>query len=357
MDVSVHFSGFTGNPYIITRYQDPQNFMFWEYDNGTGDLYLNQLIDGIIFGVDGVSVPVDSTPTIRIRQTWHFYEAWFNGVKVMDDAYADNHYVPGQNPLIHQGYVGFAASAGGYTLSNFHFQDWESPITTEDLIRIALAAGDFHDVIVGGASSRVFALVWGPQTDAETLADALAQTLEIDKLQLIWRNGSVEVGKFNSETSKKTIRNEVVKSEEIDEANRRINLAVVDGNEDFWLEIDTADTMTRGRQITSYFDVPELLDRDDVIARAKEEIRRGAQGASPGGTTPLFFDLWRMDAVTWVDPEGNEKLVRIEGFSVEIDQSKTPHQRQTFDTAEYPSETTSALNRPPPTATGVGVVE
>jgi hypothetical protein len=85
--------------------------------------------------------------------------------------------------------------------------------------------------------------------------------------------------------------------------------------------------------IQSYFDLPELLTQDDVAERAREEIRRGKLGQSPGGPIPLLLDLWRMDPITWIDANGVSKDVRVEGISVEINQSTQPRQLSTIDTS------------------------
>jgi hypothetical protein len=110
-------------------------------------------------------------------------------------------------------------------------------------------------------------------------------------------------------------------------------LALVDGNEDSWIQIDPADAQTRGRMIVSYLDLPELMDQNAVTARAIEEIRLSSRGESPSGEAILFFDLGRMDIVTWIDNHGNEYVVRIEGIEVNINQGKEPRQTMVLDTS------------------------
>jgi len=104
----------------------------------------------------------------------------------------------------------------------------------------------------------------------------------------------------------------------------------VDGNDEHWLQADVEDAVDRGYMVPAYFDLPELLDLDAVKARAIEEMKRSAQGSSPGGTTPLFFDLQRMDTITW-----KGVTCRIDGFDVEIKQNEKPSQRQTFDLTDF----------------------
>lgn len=355
-DISVHFSNMGGNPRIITRYQDARNFSYYEWNAGSGVLSLVWKIDNVNTTKTSWSTGItDTTPTIRIQERFCFVRVWVNNVEqTTPDGVSTGEFIDEDTYFPNPGYVGFASSAGKFTVTSFHLEDFESALTTEDLIRNVLAQADFHDVLVGGADSKIFAIVWGPQTDAQTQAEALLQTLEIDKLQLIFRNGMVEVGKFSDQTPVRTIENEVIQSDDIDEAARRINIAVIDGNDTHWIEVDTADAATRGRMVAAYFDLPELLDLDSVKTRAREEISKGTQGSSPGGTTPLFFDLWRMDAVTWIDNTGEEKVVRIEGFSVDIDQGKTPHQRQTFDTSLFSDGSDDGfIGRPPPVVIGI----
>jgi hypothetical protein len=244
---------------------------------------------------------------------------------------------------VRQGYVGFSDSEGFFTISNFHLEDFEASLTAEDLIRQALASQDFHEVSVGGADSPIYGVIWGPQTDAPTVAEALRQTLSLDKLELVWKNSKIEVGKFNELSPTATIQDEIIESDEINEASRRINMAIVDGNDQYWIELDTADLLLRGRTIASYLDLPDLVNLDDIKTRAREEIKRSAQGASPGGTIPLRFDLDRMTVVTWIDNAGNSQVVQIEGISVDIRQDERPIQHMTLDTSQYPQVSSDAL--------------
>lgn len=340
-DVTARFSGLAGTARLVTKYVNTLNYSYFEYDPSDGDLTYNEVIEGVeSLGLDSWSTVADSNPKIRVQLRWTRYRVWINDEEF---SHADQWFPEPLESSRMPGYVGFWSQGGLYTISGFELTDWEAPITSEDLVRTALAMGDFHDVIVGGATSRVYALTWGPQTDAPTKAVALKQTLEIDKLQLIWRDGFVEVGKFHDQTPIRTIQDEVIQADQIDEAKRRINLAAIDGNEHHWIEVDTEDTNQRGRQISAYFDLPELLDEDAVIERSREEIRQGTAGKSPGGMTPLFFDLYRMDAVTWIDNSGESQLVRIEGFEVTINQSKEPTQHQKFDTSLYSDGSSDGL--------------
>lgn len=333
-DIQVQFSNVTGTPRVIVRYVDASNYMYAQV-SGTV-VSLHEVVAGVTRDLDtSGSITADSSPRIRVRLRWGKYDVWVNDVLILDSF--NEPIGPSRKP----GYVGFSATS--YRISNLHVEDWEADLTMADLIKTALAMGDFHDALVGGADSRAVAIVWGPQTDVDTPAAALAQILETEKLQIAWRNGSLEVGRFSEQSPVRTIQDTVIESSEIDEAARRPNLVAIDGNEHYWLEVDTEDAKSRGHMVTSYFDLPELLDQSSVTARAQEEMKRAAQGTSPGGKTPLYFDLWRMDPVTWVDNAGNSQVVRIEGFSVEINQSTMPSQRQTFDTSLFSEGSASSL--------------
>jgi hypothetical protein len=320
--VQAHFTGVSGNPSIVFRYLNPKNYQRIEKQGST--LLLIDRVNGVDNTIDSAGCTSDTSPTIKVIFRWESYTAYVNGALVLDGLYPDQ-------PNVKAGYVGFKATT--YTITSFSLQDWEPALTAEELIKTALAMGDYHDVSTGETSSEELAIVWGPQTDIPTPADGLRQALDAMKWELVWMDGRILVGSFKDLSIVKVIEDRIIKTDYIDEANRHINLASVDGNEDPWLEIDVTDTQQRDRQISAYFDLPELTNQDSVRERAIEEIRRGKLGRTPGGQVPLFFDLWRMDAVTWIDNSGESNDVRIEGISVEIEQGMEPSQRETLDTS------------------------
>lgn len=329
-DITASFAGFTGNPRIYIKYVDVNNHVFVEVGGGT--VSLKEVVAGTTTTVTSSG---GSGTKIRVQTINNYYKVWVNDALILNGSTFWKHNK--------QGYVGFGVSSGGYSVGSFHLEDWEYDLTIGDLIKTALASVDFHDFIVGGADDKAYAIVWGPQTDNAKIGDALRNILTTEKLQLVFRNGMVEVGRFNDPTIVRTIQNEIIESEQVDEVSRRINFASVDGNTHFWMEMDIPELHARDRVIVGYYDLPELLTLEAVKQRAREEIRRSAQGASPGGMTPMFFDLWRMDHVTWVDNLGNSKTARIEGFNLDINQSKEPFQRQTFDTSEPVSSSSSGI--------------
>lgn len=311
----------TDDTILYARYKDENNHIRMEYDGDTATVY--SVKDGTATSLGSSSIGSGSCLGLRLRyKSIDVYKGKVLQFTVTDDT----------PEIVEPGYVGWKRSSS-YTVTDFDFEDLEFNYTSADLIRQALAMGDYHDVKIGSAEAKQYALIWGPQTDIPTPADGLRQMLEAEKLELVWRDGFIEVGKFTDTSSVKTIENRIINTEYVQSGNRRINLANIDGNEDTWFEVDAQDAIQRDRMIYAYFDLPELVEEEAVRQRAIEEIRRGKLADAPGGTVPLFFDLWRMDVVDWVDNAGNSKLVRIEGMKVTINQSTQPSQRQELDTS------------------------
>ena len=334
-DFTVRLSSITGDWQIIGHYQDKKNYLYLKY-GGADEIWLEEMVDGEVNHLTEffVSGAINNTVfNLRWRQKWRSTQIWYNGEDLGDDDVDFENYKPG--------YVGF--KAGRYKVSKFHFKDLEYPLTMANLIKTALALGDVHDVIVGGGISKAYAIIWGPQTDIPTPMDGLRTAMESDKLQLVWRNGSVEIGKFNETDIVKTIENRLISSEKTEEPARRINYSIVDGNEHSWIAFDRPDTLQRGRSVVEYQDLPELLKLVDVKERAREAIRKSTMGASPTGTMPLYFDLWRMDHVLWKDNVGGDEVVRIEGMTIELRQDQQPSQRVTLDTSLIAAEPTEIV--------------
>lgn len=322
-----HFSAVTGNPAFIFRYVDPKNYQRIE-KQGTSLLFIDR-VNGVETTVDSAACASDTSPVMKIELIWETYKAWVNGVLVLDGVYPDQ-------PNVKPGYVGFKGTR--YTITSFSFIDWEAVLNAEELVKTALAMGDYHDVVTGTSTSEELAIIWGPQTDNPTPADGLRNALEAVKWELVWSDSAIRVGQFKDTVITRILQDEIVKTDYVDEANRRINMASVDGNENTWIETDVVDTQLRDRQISAYFDLPELTDQDSVTNRAQEEVRRGQLGRTPGGQVPLIFDLQRMDPITWIDNSGKSTNVRVEGISVEIDQGLKPSQRETLDTSLLDAE-------------------
>lgn len=332
-----HFS--TWNIEFYIRYVDENNYIKVSYtEPSAGLITITQVKDNVSSTLDTASTSKLSTAFggftkhffVRIR--WNFLELWVThpslgkiglGEFTLNDGDTDY--------LLSPGYVGWNSDSE-YTISKFNFTDFEVPISSGDLIKTALAMGDYHDVIVPEGSQQ-YNLIWGPQTDLQTPAQALQNILEAEKLELVWRDNQIQVGQFKGVAPVKTITDRIIKTDYVDEASRRVNLVTVDGNDSSWIEVDSEDSQDRDRQIVAYYDLPELKTADEVKARAAEELRRSTLGQSPGGEVPLFFDLWRMDPIVWVDNQGRSYNVRIEGISVDINQSDEPHQRETLDTS------------------------
>lgn len=332
-DIEVQFNLLVGTARIIARYVNARNYVYLSMDS-SGTVQLVEKVDNVDNILLNTATTADSSPRLRLRLYWNQWAVYVNDAQISGAFILEwGNHLPG--------YCGFSGTS--YAVGPIHVEDYEYDLQVADLVRTALAMGDFHDVLIDNTTSKVYALIWGPQTDVPTPAEGLKKALEADKLEMTYRDGSITVGRFNDQSNVKTVRDTIIESDEIDEASRRINFASVDGNEHFWLEVDVEDAEERGRMLVSYFDLPELLDQQAVKDRAREEIKRSAKGASPGGTTPLYFDIHRMDTITWVDNRGNSKVVRVEGFAVSISQGEQPHQRQTFDTSEYSISSSDGL--------------
>jgi hypothetical protein len=231
-------------------------------------------------------------------------------------------------PSVYPGYVGvrfYSTTATTFGCDLFSFTSWETPYTTDSLVKTALSMADLHDYVVSAGEANQVAVVWGPQTDLASPAAALSSLLEQHKLQITWRNGTIEVGQFKENTVVRTIENDAISFELSESSGRRINLSVVDGQEDSYIAIDGLDSRTRGRQIIAYFDVPELKTTEEVVERAEEEVRKGAVATEWIGSTRTYFDLWKMDVVSWVH-NGVARSLRIEAFTVQIKQGHSPQQ-------------------------------
>jgi hypothetical protein len=342
--VQGHFSSVTGTTRsLIFRYLDSKNYCAVVHDSSADTVKVTETYKNVTTTiVSPTGVSHDTSPTLKVEFTFWRIRVWFNGSLVINGLYPNN------RALSRPGYVGFKATK--YTLTQVTVDEFEQVLTTRDLLTRALAMADFHDVLVSSGDSRQLGIQWGPQTDLSTPAAAMAAALQADKLQLIWRDGVVEIGKFTDQTIVKTIQDTVIESGRVDNANKQINFASVDGETESWLEYDATDLQRRGREVNKYFDLPELLDQSAVTARAKEEIRVSKLGASPSGKTPLYFDLWRLDPVTWIDQLGNSSGVRIQGFQVTIEQGARPSQRQAFDFSLLETASQDAMDNSTPSS-------
>lgn len=334
-EFDISFDSFDLEVYL--RYVDEDNYIKFVYTApGAGLITIIQVKDGIESTI--TSYVVSNLASSGYQKRFGVKIRWFSveffaysgaGAKTEMGGFE---FTDGTfDYLLKPGYVGWGMAAT-FTVNKFNFKDLELPMYTGDIVKMALAMGDYHDVTVPQGSEQ-YALIWGPQTDLQTPAQALRNALEAEKYELVWRDGQIQVGQFKDLEPVKTITDRIIKTDYVDEANRRINFATVDGNENSWSEVDSVDTQNRDRQIVAYFDLPELKTPEAVQARAVEELRRSKLGSSPGGQVPLYFDLWRMDPIIWVDNQGRTYNVRIEGMSIEINQSTEPSQRQTLDTS------------------------
>jgi hypothetical protein len=326
------FSTYSGSTSLIARYVDSSNYI--KITKSYDKVYLYEVVAGVVTTIASVTissiiggyVPSNSdTVTLKAILKWNSYEIYMNGNLMLSGS---------RNwTITDPGYAGFVSSSAHYQISTFHLEDWEYDVQISDMIKTALALGDVHDVVVNNAEEKAYAIIWGPQTDLPTAAEALRQFLASLKLQLAYRGGILTADKFNDPDPIYTYDDIIIQTDQTEEPQKKINWSSVDGNDTFWLEVDVSDSRKRGRQIVGYSDLPELLTIDSVKARAQEELRRASEGVSPSGMILMQFDLWRMDPITWVDNAGNSKDVRVEGFELEIRQGTQPSQRMKVDTS------------------------
>lgn len=240
------------------------------------------------------------------------------------------------DPLVEPGYVGVMVQPHDGIgpviawIQDWTFTSWETPYSSQDLIKTALAMADIHNPIVTGAEDNQLAVVWGPQTNYPDPLSALKDIFEQHKLDMAWRNGQIHVGQFKAQSIIRSFINNVVKFELTQENGQRLNLVVVDGNEDTYLAIDASDSRSRGTQVVGYFDLPELTSHAAVVSRAEEELRNGVTASEYAGTAPLQFDVWRLDGTTWYDLSGTAFNLRVVGITIELDQGLKPIQRAVY---------------------------
>ena len=328
-DASVRFRGgkfVSGEAFgIVYRYKDSKNY-YWAFIKST-TLYLQRRRNNVVttlatYGIG--SYLTNPTINVVVRFGWHYVV--LNGTTRI----SHNESVPSVYP----GYVGIkyyrSTKTGDFGADRLSIVSWETPYDSTDLIKTALAMGDFHDALVDGGTAPQMAVVWGPQTDLATPAAAIESLFTQLKLDMVRRNNVLTVGTFKEPGIVKVIQNESIDFRVTDETGERINLAIVDGQEDTYIAIDDVDTRKRGRQIVAYFDIPELDTTEKVVDRANEEIRKGIIGEKYEGTAALFMDLWRLDAVTWYDPNGVPHDLRIDAIDIDINQSMSPNQKTKY---------------------------
>lgn len=332
-DFTVRFYSYTVPISILFRYIDANNYYELELTNNT-TLTLKRIRNGspstlTTFNITGHAELSTGSQRFGVYVNNKYIRPYV-GHTLFGSFHLDS-----PDPLLKPGYVGFK-STNAFQVSQFEFADYEYDWKGSDLVKFAAAMVDYHDVSYGGPDQKQYALVWGPQTDIPTPGDGLRQVLEAEKSDLIWADNRIIVGQFKAVAIERILEDEILETTLIKEVDRRVNLAIVDGNEHTWMEPDLVDIRTRDRQIVAYFDLPELLTKDAVEQRAKEEITLAKRGESPGGVIPVLFDLWRMDPITWIDNLGRSYNVRVEGIRVEVKQGEKPKQTEELDLSLLP---------------------
>jgi len=321
-DMTVEFFDFNADISVLARYKDANNWA--KFVIGASTIQLFEKKNGVVDFKRSWGISRTKPCTVRVLMHWNYYELYFNGVMLEGIEHRFATSAPG--------YVGFSSTAS-YQVRSFTFEDWEFDYSLKDLLQTALALGDFHDAVVTGADEKAYAVIWGPQTDVPSAAEALRQIMGGLKLQLAYRGGVITLDKFIDRSNPRTLQNTLFSTEHESEEGAHLNVAVVDGNEFFWIYVDRDRLLSHDRQVLGYFDLPELLTLQAVQSRALEEIVNSNKGPQPRGSSILLFDLWRMDYAIWIDNLGQASVVRIEGIDVDLSQSETPFQRMKLDTA------------------------
>jgi hypothetical protein len=204
---------------------------------------------------------------------------------------------------------------------------------------------EFHVVIDSTFADAIqIAKHWGPQSDLDTPAKALTDALGTGKADVVWRDYGPDsdpdvpyiwIGRFGDEDPAYSIENEVINQAQVSEGTQRPNVVIVDGNVNSWRQYDRSDLTLRDRTVNNYIDDPSLLTPGDVRRRAEQEIQDATRWNSPGGDVVWKTDYNRLDTVFWVDADGNIFRTRIEGLSVEWNQSTQPFQHATIDAGAF----------------------
>lgn len=145
-------------------------------------------------------------------------------------------------------------------------------------------------------------------------------------------SGTLRIGRFVDADPSYTIDNEILSHDQLDEGQARPNVAAVDGQDDSWTEYGRGDLNSRDVAINAYLDLPELQSVGDVRQRALQELETASRTTSPGGACSWMPWFSRMDKVFWIAEDASKYEARIEGLTVEVDQTTTPSQRATIDT-------------------------
>jgi hypothetical protein len=328
---------------LYARYVDEKNYVYFRraLDNSFS---FGQCVDGTEspFQVWSRLGSITYPYTLSLDLSWGRYIALLDGLDplldVVPTVMTDVETVTNLTYLVqHKGYVGFngGSTTAVSVFSHFVFSETARALTATDLFKAALARADYHDVSVDYASpSDVVATAWGPGTDMPTVEDALKKLLESEKAVMAFRGGKLRINQYSDYVSPiLTVADQIIEFTENNSGDRRINVAIVDGNEHTYISADVTDLQARDAAISQYFDLPELLTAAAAQARAEEEIYRSRIGTSKGGTLVYPFDLEAQDVVTWVDQFGTSQVVRLEGITIDIDQGVKPHQHMEVDTS------------------------
>lgn len=163
---------------LVFRYQDARNFyLVTATSNGTLALKLYQ---------DGAVSTLASTPMTTSTPFWLTVDFRWSRIRIdvdLGDLTLDHTL---SDPVILSGFVGTTSRE----ISNLAIQDWNTSMTTKELLRILLAYVDEHEVVFEldeeTAAAEQFDMLLGPQSDLDTPEKAFRQVLDASNLQVVF---------------------------------------------------------------------------------------------------------------------------------------------------------------------------
>lgn len=321
--------GTHGATYLLFRWVDGRNYYRVRYQTST--VYLEQVRNGAVTSLTSAAAGSTSSTSFSLKVTAYFdlIKVYFNGsLKITHRITTHRRF---------QGHVGVWSAASNLEVRDFVLQDVEAETTTANLLRYALGYAGYLWVDISEELNNIQQLdtLWGPQTDIETPADAISKLLKSNNLQMVckWVADTpwIYIDQFSSADPDYSLTDEILEYTQVEEAEKRPNVVMVDGNEHSWTEFYRPDLVARGKTVTEYLDLPELLTQGAVKDRAGEVLDRAIRGNSPGGKVIWRPGLQRLDVVSWTDEFGDVWAMQIEGLKIAWDQGLRPFQHAEID--------------------------
>lgn len=165
---------------VVFRYQDAENFYYAKFVAG-------DKITLIVYA-DGNPTTLASETISATGPTWLTVDFRWGRVRIDVDFDAT---VLGPltlvDPEIYTGFVGWVCAEVG----NFTLNEWNSRITTGEIIKTLLAYANEYDAELEldeeTAAAPIMDMILGPQSDLKSPEQAFRQVLEASKLQVVWK--------------------------------------------------------------------------------------------------------------------------------------------------------------------------